>query len=111
MSSEILAIFVSSLLTFLQVMESSAKSVGENYRTPSRDSYNDMKEELKKISEKMALDKADMMRMFEDMAMRARGEEERRRGREERGGKERGGGETEGGPREAREAPPPGRRV
>ena len=59
-------------------MESSNESVGGKYRTPSRDSYNEMKEELRKINEKMALDKADMMMMFEEMAKRAIAEEERR---------------------------------
>ena len=59
-------------------MESSNESVGGKYRTPSRDSYNEMKEELKKINEKMANDKADMMHMFEEMAKRAIAEEERR---------------------------------
>ena len=71
--------FVSVLLTFLvQLMASSAGSVGGNYRTPSRGSYNEIKEELKKISEKMANDKADMMHMFEEMAKRTIAEEERR---------------------------------
>ena len=59
-------------------MGSSVGSVGENYRTPSRDSYNEMKEELRKINEKMANDKADMMMMFEKMVKRNIAEEKRR---------------------------------
>ena len=60
-------LLVAVLLTFLvQLMGSSAGSVGGNYRTPSRDSFHEMKEELRKINEQMANDKADMMMMFEE---------------------------------------------
>ena len=59
-------------------MGSSAGSVGGNYKTPSCDSFHEMKEELRKLNEQMANDKADMMMMFEEMAKRNIAEEERR---------------------------------
>ena len=72
-------LFVAVLLTFLvQLMGSSAGSVGGNYKTLSHHSYNEMKEELKKINEKMVNDKADMMHMFEELVRRNIAEEERR---------------------------------
>ena len=70
---------VAVLLIFLvQLMGSSAGSVGGNYRTPIRESYHEMKEELRKMNEKMANDKADMMQMFEELIRRNIAEEERR---------------------------------
>ena len=52
--------------------------LGGNYRTPSRDRFHEMKEELRKLNEQMTNDKADMMMMFEEMAKRNIAEEERR---------------------------------
>ena len=53
-------------------MGSSAGSVGGNYRTPSKESYQEMKDELRKINERMENDRADMVRMLEEMNRRAR---------------------------------------
>ena len=59
-------------------MSSSAGSVGGKYRTPSKESYQEMKDELRKINERMENDRADMVRMLEEMNRRSREDEERR---------------------------------
>ena len=68
-------------------MSSSAGSVGGKYRTPSKESYQEMKDELRKINERMENDRADMVRMLEEMNRRSREDEERRaREKSKRGG-------------------------
>ena len=59
-------------------MGSSAKSDRGNYRTPSRDSYKEMKDEIKRMSEKMEIERVEIRRMREEQERKKRERQEKK---------------------------------
>ena len=60
------ALIFGFILTFLVGMDESAASVGENYRSPSRDSVREMTKELRKIRKREEYELKEEMRKLSE---------------------------------------------